>query len=1647
MLRKGDKNSMKENIHRLKRRAAALMAVLFTASSILGILPGAVETYAEESTVTYTITATGTKNGEAIKDSHGADASYEFADASTLQTPQYFNLTGVLEGLEAITKDSTPTLTDIQVSENASSLLTVTDATPYTVEPASVTNGYTFTTANISFKIGTDEYVLQFNREADIYKIKFDYNGGSYFDEETGTVKSYGERECASGESIQIPGVDTADKYGFSFANKWNTEADGSGTDYNVGADYTPTGDTTLYAQWTAEEYTVSFNMNGKSASPIASQQIAYGEKATKPDDPTASGFKFLGWKTDTDQDWDFSQDIVTRDTVLYANWCDASKTTHTVTFDRKGHGTAPDDKIVISGEKISGVGCGTDEVYSFVGWYKETDCTNKWDFASDTVTSDITLYAKWVEVSNKLNIDDTYPANAGKPYGDTEPIELRAEATLTDGAEAQGYGIAYQWCTYDENGEEEEIEGAKSASYSISGLDAGIYTYFGAISLTYSGESVSTGQSREATVTIAKKDVTISGSITAKDKGYDGTVDATFDVSQANITGLLDGDKDKATIAVSGQFNDANSGTNKPVTVTEISLTGEKGGNYNVTSPVPTGLTANITAVDISNDPRLVITLDKSEYVYTGSDITPGVSVKFGDTTFSDSEFNVTYENNKNVGTATLKVTSTDALVNCSFANVAKEFPIVAKPVTVAGISAASKTYDGSTDATLIYSGVTFTGKASGDELAVTATGKFEDANAGTGKRVNILNLALSGADAANYRLADTGQQTQTTGTITPKAVTASIAMYSDTYTYTGEEITPRYRVSATSGTFSAFMAESDYTAALANNKNAGDGEVTISSKTGGNYTFSSVTETFPIGRADATVTCDNKVKAQDAGSDPALTATVTGLKGSDQESVLTYTIRRQAGSAIGEYPIKATGEAVQGNYNVSYVDGVFRIVDKSALTLTVSQASVTYGTPLPAPTYNKPAEEGTETLTYSGTIRKDGSAYGHASKAPTEAGEYTVEVTYETESGVYQGTSNKFYINPVNISSAVIETGTDLTYNGADQTMEVKSVKIGDKDIKDICTIEGNTAKSAGNHTITAKVDEHSNYTGTASKVFTIAKAIINVTADPASKAYGAADPEFTYTASGFVGNDKQSSILTGKLSRESGEGAGTYDITKGTDDYRISFKSANFTISKGHHDNVVVPNKIKVSPEGTAKASINLAAYLPDEATLAGYTTDGALGSHITVESLTAGRLIYSMTSCEEGLEGSIILTIASRDFDDYKLTLMLYSGAGGGGGTTEVVIEDTGVPTEVSSVAAPGLEDYTRSLSQDNVDVKMEVKPVSENTLPSSTKTNVSDAINKYYYGLRDMSHVKTEYLNIDITKSIGDALPEAVHDLGRVIEIEVGYPHTAKYNLCLTREHNGAVTTLRKLTVRPTSNFVDGTFYANGSDKVYIYSRYYSLYTVSYTDILTFRVTFDDACGNITTYTVPSGDKVTKPADPSRSGYKFLGWYAADGSLYNFDLGATSDMTLTAKWTPSGSSSSSSSTSSSTSSSSSSARRSSSSSSKKSSSSSAKKSSSSSSKKSSSSSKSGSSSTKASYKTINKFGGSGSSGGSSDTTNNGGGKVSNAPGTGDDLPSIMLWSIVISIVFGFGVISFLQYVKVCKEEKEENAKRDGNGNNE
>ena len=78
-----------------------------------------------------------------------------------------------------------------------------------------------------------------------------------------------------------------------------------------------------------------------------------------------------------------------------------------------------------------------------------------------------------------------------------------------------------------------------------------------------------------------------------------------------------------------------------------------------------------------------------------------------------------------------------------------------------------------------------------------------------------------------------------------------------------------------------------------------------------------------------------------------------------------------------------------------------------------------------------------------------------------------------------------------------------------------------------------------------------------------------MLTVTADAASKVYGATDPVLSYTITGFINGDTEADLDTAvSISRAAGEDVGTYTITPSgaaASNYTVSFVTADFTITQ--------------------------------------------------------------------------------------------------------------------------------------------------------------------------------------------------------------------------------------------------------------------------------------------------------------------------------------------------------------------------------------------------------------------------------------------------------------------------------------------------
>jgi uncharacterized repeat protein (TIGR02543 family) len=130
-----------------------------------------------------------------------------------------------------------------------------------------------------------------------------------------------------SGISITVPGQGTLAYSGKTFGG-WNTQSNGGGTNYAVGAAFTVTGNVTLYAKWQSEiQYTVTYHANGASGAVPSAQTVDPGTVVTLPGagSMTYTGVIFAGWNTNVGGiNTSFSEGdlyTVNANTTFYAQW------------------------------------------------------------------------------------------------------------------------------------------------------------------------------------------------------------------------------------------------------------------------------------------------------------------------------------------------------------------------------------------------------------------------------------------------------------------------------------------------------------------------------------------------------------------------------------------------------------------------------------------------------------------------------------------------------------------------------------------------------------------------------------------------------------------------------------------------------------------------------------------------------------------------------------------------------------------------------------------------------------------------------------------------------------------------------------------------------------------------------------------------------------------------------------------------------------------------------------------------------------------------------------------------------------------------------------------------------------------------------
>ncbi|KIA96125.1 hypothetical protein OC25_03235 [Pedobacter kyungheensis] len=709
-------------------------------------------------------------------------------------------------------------------------------------------------------------------------------------------------------------------------------------------------------------------------------------------------------------------------------------------------------------------------------------------------------------------------------------------------------------------------ITGAKAANYSLTGV---------------------------ATTTANITGLTITGNITAANKVYDGSANAT--ILTRTLTGVLAADA--ADVTLSGgtaTFADANKGTGKTVTATGLALTGAKAANYTLASVGTT--TADITAKDIAGN----FTADNKVYDgnTTASILTRTLTgVLAGDVadvtlTGGTASFATASIGTGKTVTSTGMSLSGSKAANYNLTGVGTATANITGLTITGNFTADNKVYDGNATATVLTR--TLTGVLPADAADVTLTGgtaSFADANKGAGKTVTAAGMTITGTKAANYTLSSVAT---TTADITAKDIAGNFT--ADSKVYDGAT-TANILTRTLTGVLAADVADVTLTGGTANFANANVGTAKTVSATGltltgakaANYNLTGVANTtanITAKNIAGAFTADNK--AYDGNTTATiLTRTLTGVITADIADVtlsggtasfadanigtgktVTSTGMVLAGSKAANYNL--TGVATTtANIGVKTITGSFTADNKvydgntTATVLTRSLAGVLTADAADVTLTGGTASFADANVATGKTVTSTGMALTGAKAANyslTSVATTTAAITAKTVNGSITA-SNKVYDGTTTAAITGRTLTGVLTADVADVSLTGGTATFADKNV--------GTAKVVTGAGLLLSGAKAANYTlaSVATTTANISVKPITVTADAKTKVYGAADPALTYTLS--AGALATGDNTTGALSRAAGEVVGTYAIAQNTlsagSNYTITYVPANLEITR--------------------------------------------------------------------------------------------------------------------------------------------------------------------------------------------------------------------------------------------------------------------------------------------------------------------------------------------------------------------------------------------------------------------------------------------------------------------------------------------------
>ncbi|TXK45819.1 bacterial Ig-like domain-containing protein, partial [Lactococcus sp. dk322] len=224
------------------------------------------------------------------------------------------------------------------------------------------------------------------------------------------------------GTNVNLSDVNPPTRSGYTFTG-WNTKADGTGDTFIDNTLVNFTTDKTVYAQWKANAYTITFDGNGASSGNMTDQAMTYDVAAALNANAFSKvGYTFTGWNTKADGSGTAYSDTQSVKNLigtakgkvtLYAQW---KANAYTITFDGNGasSGNMTDQAMTYDVATALNANTFSKDGYVFEGWSTKIDgpvnYTDQQTVSNlnDEKDGKTTLYAVWREGKNTIVAHDS---------------------------------------------------------------------------------------------------------------------------------------------------------------------------------------------------------------------------------------------------------------------------------------------------------------------------------------------------------------------------------------------------------------------------------------------------------------------------------------------------------------------------------------------------------------------------------------------------------------------------------------------------------------------------------------------------------------------------------------------------------------------------------------------------------------------------------------------------------------------------------------------------------------------------------------------------------------------------------------------------------------------------------------------------------------------------------------------------------------------------------------------------------------------------------------------------------------------------------------------------------------------------------------